>query len=65
MKWKQPEFHETRVRKKFLLFPMTIGRETRWFERVYWEDLALTTIGGHYRFFPSRWLTLEEYSKGE
>ena len=61
MKWKQPEYHETRIRKKFLFFPMTVGRETRWLEKAYWEDQALTTIGGTYRFFPHRWLTFTEY----
>lgn len=35
MKWKTPQIGEEKlVKNKFLLFPMTIGTEVRWLERV-------------------------------
>jgi hypothetical protein len=34
MKKKLPKFGETRIVSRFLLFPLSLGRERRWLERV-------------------------------
>ena len=38
MRWIRPEHGETRTVTRFLLIPLTIGKETRWLERATWEE---------------------------
>lgn len=35
MRWKQPQWGDTRIIKRFALFPITVGSETRWLEWCY------------------------------
>ena len=34
MRWKEPNHGDIKIKKKFALFPITIGGETRWLEWV-------------------------------
>jgi hypothetical protein len=38
MRFKEPKEGETRKKCKFLWFPKTIGKETRWLELALWEE---------------------------
>lgn len=38
MRKKHPEINDTRIIKKFLLFPKRIEYETRWLEVASWEE---------------------------
>lgn len=49
MRWKSPRIGDSRVLKKFLLFPRKINNEYRWFETVYIEQIYMVinyTIDG-------------------
>lgn len=59
MKKKHPEPNDIRVRKRFLLFPKTIGYETRWFEYASWEErytMYFTIRGIRNEWSAERWL---------
>lgn len=43
-----PERGEKRVVKRFALFPITCGKETRWFETVYIVQEAHVGLGEHW-----------------
>lgn len=56
-----PKLGDTRRFSRFLWFPKTIGRETRWLERAEWEELYCE---GRYvyaiplrEWWPSHWVT--------
>lgn len=34
MRWYKPRYRDTKIVTKFAFFPITIGRETRWLEKV-------------------------------
>lgn len=59
MKWANPQHGDTRVRKGFLWFPRTIGRETRWLEKAVWEEHFWTTPDHDRVWLNVRWLTEE------
>jgi len=66
MRWninrKSYEMRDTRIRRKFLLFPMTINEERRWFEVAEWEEkvFSIYTTGRsqkvRYSWCNTRWL---------
>jgi hypothetical protein len=51
MRWLKPEDGIKRVRTKFLWFPKTIYKETRWLETAAWKE--------RYRADYSRWKPFE------
>ena len=38
MRWRNNQVGDTRIQKKSLIFPKTIGDETRWLEVAEWEE---------------------------
>lgn len=48
MRTVRPMIHATRVVTRFLWFPLTIGRETRWLERVSIRQRYFDTTQGPY-----------------
>lgn len=50
MKFIKPTYKlgQTRIIKKFALFPITIGNETRWLERVWIEQKIIKYIYIHH-----------------
>ncbi len=60
MKIRHPKKGDKRTKEKFLLFPKTIGLETRWLERARWEDefrVYLTRTGVVGCWEGNKWLT--------
>jgi len=50
MRTKLPTFNDRRIRKSFLWFPQTIGKECRWLEFATWEEMW------HYEWRGYRWI---------
>lgn len=48
----------TRIVSKFLILPLSIGKETRWLERCTYEEMVDMCNNEFkiYRWFPNRWL---------
>lgn len=38
MRYKDPNPHDTRIKKRFLILPKKINGETRWLEFATWEE---------------------------
>lgn len=47
MMWREPELHSVKIVKKFALFPITVGEETRWLE---WVNIKYVYYGKKYTF---------------
>lgn len=60
MRWNKTEIGSTRIIKKLLIFPKTIGGETRWLEFVkYKQEYRYDTeasSGDRCFWFDMRWL---------
>ena len=60
MTWReknQPKEGDLRVRSQFLFFPMTIEKQTRWFERGTWVELYQRGAYGKFFWVPLSWRT--------
>lgn len=53
----EPELGDTRVKHRFLWFPITIGKETRWLEKATYlqQYKLLTDRNGWYK----RWINVK------
>ena len=51
--WK--EYGTTKIVTKFLWFPLTLERETRWMERVFIKQKQIN----YYEYFGMRWLNVK------
>jgi hypothetical protein len=47
MRWRRPEQSSTRIRTRFLLFPLTIRGQTRWLEKATWEEKVIYYGAGY------------------
>ena len=47
MMWREPELYSVKIVKKFALFPITVGEETRWLE---WVNIKYVYYGKTYTF---------------
>ena len=51
MRWRdepEPKWGDYREQSAFLLFPYTIGGETRWLEKGVWEERFVNFPEGHW-----------------
>ncbi len=55
MRWHRPKTGDTRIIKKFLLLPKTIGNQTRWLE---WANIV-QKYAYYERWYDYRWLDVE------
>jgi len=72
MRWRKPAEGAKKKVSRFLLSPMTIGKETRWLEWATWEEVysecnrwiigdEYTNTGG--KWLPRRWVDKKEEDK--
>ena len=58
MRYVLPSDGDVRMVSEFALFPKTVGKEVRWFERVHYRKVYFY---GFWYERPDRFLTKEEY----
>lgn len=46
MRWTHPKLWSERTKREFLLLPLRIGDETRWFETTEWVEMYVGPVRG-------------------
>lgn len=64
MRWKHPEFLETRIKTRFLIFPKTIENETRWLEKATWKEMYIKGLSSTGKWEELYWIK-EQYIREE